>query len=921
MRRNGLWILGLALLLAAAVAGFLVSARLGPERVRALLESRLAEWLGPVEVGPVRLSFAWGIALDVRGLRTPPGPDGEELSADGARLTFDLRRLLRGELRIRRVSISGLRVEAVRTAAGEWRPEALARLGERLALAAGGAPSGEASGGIETLRREADPLPALSIDGGSLRVRTLDAEGGSRDALGMHDVWLRLEHPLLAGAFHLAGAGRVDGQRGGFELAGDLPAKGAPHVELALSDLELAPLAPWLGHVFGASGPPPELAGRTSATLRWSPGAPGVQTLGVELLLFDASLAARLGAREPLRAALPSAHATLAIELAARELRVRSLEWSSGSLHLTGSARAGRPFGDTAPLDVELEGGPIAWPALRDAVRGAAAPDVRRILDAISAGEIDSLAIRSDGARFGEWRALRSAPLAPWPAGLALDADLNGFGIELGASAPIRKLATHLTWSEDRVELRDTHAQLGERPLPGLHLAVAGLRAVIAALRSGRVPDPVPEVPGFAALNDWMELQKKPGQPPKWKTLELDLDWLDHPALLRPLERVHAVLTPADPGFHFELGEAFWGGARLAGRGTVIEGSPGSIDVDLTASLPLRPALKPADAEPWLRGSWRAELEKLGPFLASRASGRLQAVREHAALLDVDAAMRPTGWVKGGVDLDMSQRDSVPYRMTVESESLSLSQLMTDVELDGESATGTVKLGGNLTGHLVPGAKGTRNLADASGPVSGHVRHGEIRRRLNLMMAIAAASDTLNPFRSRDTIPFDKIDTEMRLENGTAHVESMSLVGPATRMVGTGIVDVANEPHEIQGVVALYFFKTLDRVIGVVPIVNKLLLGDDENLVAAYFAVSGPWGDPKASVIPVKTLLAVPTNIVIEGVPAFVRSGISQLEHLISMLPSGEKNEKPEPPPAERAAPPGAAEGAAANAAGRGATP
>jgi hypothetical protein len=264
--------------------------------------------------------------------------------------------------------------------------------------------------------------------------------------------------------------------------------------------------------------------------------------------------------------------------------------------------------------------------------------------------------------------------------------------------------------------------------------------------------------------------------------------------------------------------------------------------------------------------------------------------------------MRPMGWTKGEVSLDMSRRDTVPYRISLEAEDLSLSQLMTDVDLDGEAATGRVRLGGTLVGHLVPGAHGTLNLADAAGPVSARVRDGEIRRRLNLMMAIAAASDTLNPFRSREVIPFRKIEAELQLGGGPARIEAFSLTGPAIRMVGTGTVDIVNEPHELEGVVALYFFKTLDKLINAVPMVNKLLLGEDENLVAAYFAVSGPWGDPHASVIPLKTLLAIPTNIVVEGLPAFARSGITQIERLLSILPSsGDKGETPPPKPEARA--------------------
>lgn len=918
MKRALLWTLGFLALLAAAAVGFAVTARLAPEAARVELERRLSELVGPVEVGPLRPSFAWGIAVEVAGIRASSELDGAVFSVQRARLTFDLRRLLRGQLRIRRVALSGLRVSASRSEGGAWRPAVLARLLERLGAGvlpaeAGGTPG---EGGLERLRAAASGLPDLSIDDAALSVRT---PGSDRQQVGVRGLWLRLDHHPLSRTLRLSGAGRLAdpaGDRGGLELAGELPARSAPHAELALSDVELALLDPWLAQMHGASL---EVAGRASATLGWSPGASGEPQLDVKLLLLDSSLAARFGGdRPPLRIESGSARAEFGLALGARELRVARLEWSSGGLRLAGSARVGLPFDDAAPLDVELRGGPIPWTALRDAVRAAGKPQLRRIADAVTAGAIDRFTVGCTGARWGDWRALAAAPLDGWPAGLVLDADLAGVGIGLGAGEPIRDFGTHVAWSRDHIELRGAHALLGDRPLPDLHLSVGGLRAVAAALDANRLPEAVPEVPGFRAFNQWMDLQKRPGQPPKWKRLELDFDWLAHPVLLRPLEDLRAVLTPAEPGFHVEIAEGYWGGVRIAGRGTVNDEAPGRIELDITASLPVRPALKPPSAGPWMRGTWHADLDKLGPFLAARADGRLQAVGESAALLEVTAALRPSGWTRGQVDFDMSHADSVPYRISLEADDLSLSQLMTDVDLDGEAATGKVRLGGTLIGHLVPGQRGAKNLDDAVGPVSARVRDGEIRRRLNVMMAIAAASDTLNPFRSRDVIPFRKIELELQLDKGIAHIDSMSLTGPAIRMVGTGTVDIVNEPHELQGVVALYFFKTLDRVLGMVPIVNKLLLGEDENLVAAYFAVSGPWGEPKASVIPIKTLLAIPTNIVVEGVPAFVRSGIAQIERVLSVFPSaGEKGEgeptpkptptpTPEAPAPESAAAPGA---------------
>jgi hypothetical protein len=906
LRRALLWGSGLFLLLAAAGLGFALSGLLAPERVRVEIEERLADWLGPVEVGPVRPSLGWGIALEVRGIRTRAAaagtPSEPALSAARVRLVFDLRRLLRGEVGVRRVAISGLRVDAARSAQGEWSPAALATLLERWAPAP---PEATATGagirGPDRLRELAAELPAVSIDGAAVRLRTLRADGLPASELALRGVSLHLDRTPLVHTVHLTAAGRIADakvDRGGFELVGELPAKSTPHAELALSDVELALLEPWIPRPRAAAL---ELGGHASATLGWRPGAHGEQQLEVEALLRRAELGGRLAAdRPPLRFEWPSARLAFALELGAHELRVEKLDWSSANLRLAGAARLGLPFEDTAAATLELHGGPLAWTALRDLLRAAAPPRsaLRRIVDAVTAGSLETLALHASRTKWSDWRALAASPLDGWPAGLAVDTNLDGVEIDLGASDPIRDLGAQVSWTQDHLELSDAHARLGTRPLPNLHLALGGLRAVAAALASQRLPDPVPAVPGFRALNDWIDQQKKPGQPPKWRRLELSLDWLDHPALLRPLEGVRAVLTPAEPGFNVEIDEAYWGGAHVKGRGSVHEEGPGRLDFDLVASLPLRSPRKPPTAEPWLRGSWRADLEKLGPFLAARAVGRLQAVGERASLLDVEAAMRPTGWTKGEVALDVSHADAVPYRISLEADDLSLSQLMTDVELDGEAATGRVRLGGTLVGHLVPGAHGTGNLADAAGPVSARLRDGEIRRRLNLMMAIAAASDTLNPFRSRDVIPFRKIEAELQLGGGPARVESFSLTGPAIRMVGTGNVDIVNEPHELQGVVALYFFRTLDKLINAVPMVNKLLLGEDQNLVAAYFAVSGPWGDPHASVIPLKTLLAIPTNIVIEGLPAFARSGITQIERLLSMLPSaGEKSDAPAAPP------------------------
>ena len=90
---------------------------------------------------------------------------------------------------------------------------------------------------------------------------------------------------------------------------------------------------------------------------------------------------------------------------------------------------------------------------------------------------------------------------------------------------------------------------------------------------------------------------------------------------------------------------------------------------------------------------------------------------------------------------------------------------------------------------------------------------------------------------------------------------------------------------------------SLDQVLAKIPILNRLLLGTDANLVAAYFQVSGPWKEPV-----VKSILlprsAGPASVVLQGVPMFVMRGI----HALGSIIKPEAQQPPVPPASE---PPG----------------
>ncbi len=53
----------------------------------------------------------------------------------------------------------------------------------------------------------------------------------------------------------------------------------------------------------------------------------------------------------------------------------------------------------------------------------------------------------------------------------------------------------------------------------------------------------------------------------------------------------------------------------------------------------------------------------------------------------------------------------------------------------------------------------------------------------------------------------------------------------------------------------------MDKLIGAVPIVGSVLLGEDENLLSTWFRLDGPWRSPQAHMMPPAALSAAANMI------------------------------------------------------------
>jgi len=878
----------LAVVAAALVAGFAVSNRIAPERARSILEQALEPELGPVSVGAIRPFFTWGFGIEVADLRSRDG-DGEPgaIAAERVWVTFSARSLVRRQPKIRRLDARGLRLDAVERADGTWSPAFVERA---RAARADAAPN--AAPVTSRLRAIASQLPSIAVDDALVRAVRAD---GSRVAVRFAHA--TLAHDPLGGAPELRADGRIEEivhataegdvaheGVGGFDFVATLD-DAAPDATLAVTELRVDALpARWLGAV--------EAEGRVSGIAAWTPGDANA-ALELDLVGLDLRVA-----RGEAQVAFPTArlHARGAIDAA--RIALGELAWKSDGLDLAGSGSIARPVGDAAEIAFQFGGTAISVPVLRDLVRVATAKKsgARRNVEALRAGSIESFALSLEPTPLGRLRArTEKSAVTPesvraWTDGVSLELRLAGVELRSDGEDPIRDLTGRFRVEGEKLRIEQARAKIGDRALPTLTLDLDGMGAALAALQQGGPLPAVPPLPGRVALDRWIDSLRRPGSPPRWRRIEMDAEWIEHPALLRALEKTTAVLMPANPGVHIRDAKGFWGGVPFTGAGSFYGGDKSRIEVSVKLGAKRRTGRRRADAEAWGRVRFHADLEKLGDFQAEMLEGVVEGVGDRLQLRRGEAKLRPRGDVTGTADVDLSLPDRVPYRARIEIAGGSLRDLMNDVKLDGGAARGTAEIDAELHGHV---QAGSNVLGDMSGTGDLRLRDGEINKRMNVLFAIAQATDTLNPFRSRETIPYDTVDAPLTLRNGVAHTDAFSLQGDALRMVGTGQVDLVHAPYPVEAVIGIFYFKTLDRVIGMFPILNRMLLGPDSNLISTYFAVSGPWADPQGTLIPTKSLASGPASFVLEGLPSFVRGGLSTLARVLT----GEEAPPESPPP------------------------
>jgi len=446
-----------------------------------------------------------------------------------------------------------------------------------------------------------------------------------------------------------------------------------------------------------------------------------------------------------------------------------------------------------------------------------------------------------------------------------LQAELVNGKLQLEGNESVDSMHAQIRFREDTLEIHQASAVRNGKPFPVLDLRLEGVGQIWNGDPAQRMkPLPTAQIPGLIPLLEILfggGHEGPPGQP-----THLTIDWIESPTLLWPVRNVDTLIVPDEAGIHFANSSITWGGTLMRVDGRWKRGPDPNLALDLQA-VGIDPTYAAErDEKYWIQGHWQIENAKIGPWPYRYNRGTFRG-RGTIAEVTQEIAVAPKGELHAKGELFLEQKDHVGIRADINLQDGDLETLSTALTKEESRIFGS--LGGTVSakGKLVPNESILRFI-DASGEL--RAENGQVRTHVPLLLAIIKASKSFNPFGTREWIRYESIEGKFSANHGVMKFEPLALNGPDLRLLISGTIDVLDAEKPVDFMVGVLLFETVDTVISMIPIIHRILLGPDKNLLGTYFSVTGPRNDLRASMIPTKTLVFGPAEFAFKQLPDLV---------------------------------------------------
>ena len=888
MRPSWMRLFWLTVVLAGAVAGYLVSSGLGTRLLHDEIEVQLTRLLeGPVGIGSVEVRWDDGLQVEARDVSAYPNPiEGAPPVLRARRIIawVDLVSLLIGRLELSTLMLEGPHVRLIQNLDGSFAGLPIP------------APRDYPDEGLED-RSAAEQVFAriaeldLQADAAVTRFRAADRieiVDGTLEWIGPasaneNETATRLRIELLTGqaerhwlsediAVDFRGV-FIDGRHTPFPFEVGIHREAGSHFAwtLGLSRIPLDAAEGPLASFEGIAG----LTGTLDARFRLHTADDGLHRLSIDGQVDDASIALSRS-----QTILKQEKVQIDAELIIDPVRVRlaSSRLAGPNLEIQFQGSIGRPIRPASRVRIESRTRGIDLERFRDYARSiedqsSTALTISRLTERVRSGNVRYIEVAGT-APLRRWQSLASGKARELPKGFVLGGAFDSVHLESGPDNQIDGLEGEVEWVGDQIVFRNGRGRYRGEALPEINAVLNGVSHLVRTQPEERALNISP--PALPGLKPFFEIlrPRDPDALPPIKAIGLAIDELEHPIFRWPFRDLKVLIEPLRRGVEITVRDGIWGGARVSGEVVWFnDRSAPSVSATLTlkeriptasetvGSVKPKRALDSDSARAagrWGSGQFEMSFRPRRFLPFELATGFLRLDKTELLLDELELTVKEQGTIAARMGIDFDSETSVGFDVSFALTDGRLAQIGPFVALPADLARGGIDATGSLTGRVRPNEN---FIADLTGKVRAEAVTGRVKSNLPLMFRLAKATEGYNPFANEDELQFESMEGTFVIDRGTVSVEDFEIEGPLRVFARADIVTNA-KPPEIRAVVGIFLFRRPNAILESLPLVRSFLPGSDRGLIGTYFNVEGALAEPEIAALPLQTLMTSVPDVI-----------------------------------------------------------
>jgi len=202
-------------------------------------------------------------------------------------------------------------------------------------------------------------------------------------------------------------------------------------------------------------------------------------------------------------------------------------------------------------------------------------------------------------------------------------------------------------------------------------------------------------------------------------------------------------------------------------------------------------------------------------------------------------------WVGTDITVPLWSDHEERFSLTTAIEDISVEELLQCFAADKQRLTGTLNLTGTISGL---GKKLLEPIKTWEGEFTVTVKNGVLKKH-SVIAKVLSLLNVARIFKQDYSdlldqgIHFNAIQGAFQVEQGIAKTDNFYFDSPAIKMDAVGDINLEQKTYDME--IAIAPLETVDKVVGKIPVLGTVLMGDEGAVVVTYYKLTGSFDNPE----------------------------------------------------------------------------